>query len=314
MNNIFFLKGRNFYTILLKQIFWTKTNFFIFLFTLNFYSLNSQNLDSDEFLDRLDRLERNIQDLQKGNFVEFEDNLTSGYISRNESRLDQIETDSKNNFGKNEELENKIQILEDKINLINTDLDIRLSDIDEKLNKLLNGVSEIATKKINDQEDQKEISKNQTYQNLESEEEKKASAEQNKLSEFNKSPKEKYSNAIDLLWRNKYDDALSELKALKLMNPEDLMPNIQYWLGEVYYAKKDFNQAVLEFGEGLKNFPDSIKGPDNMLKLGLSFSNLNKNKEACDVFLELLSKYPKGAANVIDRANKEREKLNCTEE
>ena len=54
------------------------------------------------------------------------------------------------------------------------------------------------------------------------------------------------------------------------------MPNIQYWLGEVHYAQKNFEEAIIEFGEGLKNYPESIKGPDNLLKLGLSFSNLKK--------------------------------------
>ena len=304
------MKGRNFCAALFN-LFFNKTTLFIYLFLINLNFLNSQNLDSDDLLDRLDRLERNIEDLQKNQFGNAGENLTSGYISRNESRLDQIETESKNNFGKNEVLENKIQLIEDKINLINNDLDIRFSDIENKLNKLLNGISEISTKQINNQE---EIDKNQDNQNFEPEEIKNFTLKQNKVSEKNKSPKEQYSNAIDLLWRNKYDEALSELKNLKLLNPEDLMPNIQYWLGEVYYAKKDFNQAILEFGEGLKKYPDSIKGPDNMLKLGLSFSNLDQKKEACNVFLELLSKYPKGAANVIDRANKERKKLNCIEE
>ena len=314
MNSFFFFKGRNFFATFFKILLFNKVYFLISLLFINFNFLNSQELDSDEFLDRLDRLERNIQDLQKGKLGVFEDNLSSGYISRNESRLDQIETDSQNNFGKNEELENKIQNLEEKINLINTDLDIRLSDIEIKLNKLVNDTPEISFEKIYVNEDQKEVDKNLENQDLKFQEKNTSTFEKNKSKDSDKSPKEKYSNAIDLLWRNKYDEALSELKNLKTLNPPDLMPNIQYWLGEVYYAKKNFNQAILEFGEGLKKFPDSIKGPDNMLKLGLSFSNLEKNKEACDVFLELLSKYPKGAANVIDRANKEREKLNCIEE
>ena len=92
------------------------------------------------------------------------------------------------------------------------------------------------------------------------------------------------------------------------------MPNIQYWLGEVYYAKKDFDQAVLEFGEGLKNYPDSIKGPDNMLKLGLSFSNLSKKTEACNVLIELEFKYPDSAKDVLQRSIKERQKLGCNKE
>ena len=117
-----------------------------------------------------------------------------------------------------------------------------------------------------------------------------------------------------ILWASKFNEAESELQNLKKIKPDDLMPNIQYWLGEVYYAKKNFEQAVIEFGEGLKLFPSSIKGPDNMLKLGLSFSNLNKKLESCNVLIELEIKYPDAAKNVLQRAQKEKKKLNCSEE
>ena len=66
--------------------------------------------------------------------------------------------------------------------------------------------------------------------------------------------KKKYENAIKLLWASKYEKAEEELIALKNIQPIDLMPNIQYWLGEVYYAKKNFQQAVIEFGEGFTNY------------------------------------------------------------
>ena len=89
------------------------------------------------------------------------------------------------------------------------------------------------------------------------------------------------------MWANKYNEAETQLLKLKKLNPEDWMPNIQYWLGEVYYANKNFEQAVIEFGEGFQRFPNSIKGPDNLLKLGLSFSNLNKKNDACNAFYEL---------------------------
>ena len=98
------------------------------------------------------------------------------------------------------------------------------------------------------------------------------------------------------------------------MKPQDLMPNIQYWLGEVFYEKKDFSRAILEFGEGLENYPNSIKGPDNMLKLGLSFANLKKKVEACNVFFELEVKYPSASKDVLQRALSEKEKLDCIQE
>ena len=49
--------------------------------------------------------------------------------------------------------------------------------------------------------------------------------------------------------------------------------------------KKTFEKAIIAFGEGLEKYPESIKGPDNLLKLGLSFSNLKKKDEACNVYL-----------------------------
>lgn len=288
---------------------WYLILFFIIL--LNDNIILSQELDSEEFLDRLDRLERNIRDLQKEELGEIQDNLVPNYISRVETRFDQIETENKINFGKNEELENKVLELENKLNLINEDFEIRFKDIEDKISKINQGPT-IEKGGILDQiqEDSNPI---------ESFEIKPLDKNKIDLSDSNKidntiSAKDKYSNAIDLLWRNKFDQALSELEMLKKMKPVDLMPNIQYWLGEVYYAKKDFEQAIIEFGEGLKNYPNSIKGPDNMLKLGLSFANLKKKTEACNVLIELELKYPDASANVLERSIQERKKLGCIKE
>ena len=288
---------------------WFLILFFIIL--LNDNIILSQELDSEEFLDRLDRLERNIRDLQKEELGEIQENLVPNYISRVETRFDQIETENKINFGKNEELENKVLELENKLNLINEDFEIRFKDIEDKISKINQGPT-IEKGGILDQiqEDSNPI---------ESFEIKPLDKNKIDLSDSNKidntiSAKDKYSNAIDLLWRNKFDQALSELEMLKKMKPVDLMPNIQYWLGEVYYAKKDFEQAIIEFGEGLKNYPNSIKGPDNMLKLGLSFANLKKKTEACNVFIELELKYPDASANVLERSIQERKKLGCIKE
>ena len=271
----------------------------------------SQELDSEELLDRLDRLERNIRDLQKEELGEIQDNLVPSYISRVETRFDQIETENKINFGKNEELENKVLELENKLNLINEDFEIRFKDIEDKISKINQGPS-IEKGRILDQiqEDSNPV---ESFEIKPLDKNKIGAIDSNKI-DNTISAKDKYSNAIDLLWRNKFDQALSELEMLKKMKPIDLMPNIQYWLGEVYYAKKDFEQAIIEFGEGLKNYPNSIKGPDNMLKLGLSFSNLKKKTEACNVFIELELKYPDASANVLERSIQERKKLGCIKE
>ena len=293
-----------------------KNSIFLYIFTtliFTFIKAESQEIDIDNVLERLERIEKNISDLQKGKVDEFEKNITSGYISRNESRFDEIETKSRLNFGLIEEIQNKINALEEKLKLIDSDFQARLKKIEEQLEKKSNyEPQEIKTAKdkkaINmfNQEDEVADVKNQSL-GL-----RKSSEERVKLSDAE--IKKKYENAIKLLWGSKFDEAERELQNLKKIKPDDLMPNIQYWLGEVYYAQKNFQKAIIAFGEGLEKYPESIKGPDNLLKLGLSFSNLKKRDEACNILFELEIKYKEAPKNVQERASSEIKKLECPEE
>ena len=270
----------------------------------------SQELDVDELLERLDRIEKNISDLQKGRFSEIEESLSTGYISRNESRLGDFETKLRTNFGLYEESNNKINNVEEKLNLIDKDFQSRINKIEKTIEALKNNPT--PQKKSFIQKMQESPVTKQVERSIKNE---KKSGITNDIANLNEEEiKKKYENAIKLLWANKYEKAEEELLQLKTLNPEDLMPNIQYWLGEVYYANKNFQQAVIEFGEGFTKFPDSIKGPDNLLKLGLSFSNLNQKNEACSAFYELEIKYKNSPKNVLERSQEERKKLNCPEE
>ena len=288
-----------------------KRNIFIItLCFINFSGALSQELDVDELLERLDRIEKNISDLQKGRFDEIEKSLSTGYISRNESRLGDFETKLRTNFGLFEESNNKINNVEEKLNLIDKDFQSRINKI-EKTIKVLKE-NKVPQKKSFIQKMQESPVSKQVERSVK---EQKKTETTNDIANLNEEEiKKKYENAIKLLWANKYEKAEKELLQLKSLNPEDLMPNIQYWLGEVYYANKNFQQAVIEFGEGFTNFPDSIKGPDNLLKLGLSFSNLNQKNEACSAFYELEIKYKNSPKNVLDRSQEERKKLDCPEE
>lgn len=260
----------------------------------------SQDIDVDQIINKLERLEKNVSDLQKGKIEDVSKSISSGYISRNESRLDQIETNVRQNFGTLEEIQNQVNLINEKLDLINSDFQSRILEIEKKLAKI-----NIQTQ--TKQEFDITIPKDFSQDKLETKVKKQENLSEDEI-------KKKYENAIKLLWASKFDEAEKELVGLKNFNPQDLMPNIQYWLGEVHYAQKKFEKAILEFGEGLKKYPDSIKGPDNMLKLGLSFANLEKKNEACNVFYELEIKYKSAPKNVLERANKEKKKLNCPKE
>ena len=283
-------------------------SFFLGIFFATF--LSSQDIDPDDLLNKLERLERNITDLIKD---KTEKSLTSGYISRNEKRFDGIETDLQKNFGKIEELENRLDNIENNINISNQSLEMRFQEISEEISNLSRILLNQNTKKTNSA---KESTFDLDLGNLlEKNKENKTDKVDNAIVVDNEIDiKKKYENAIKLLWSNEYDDALKELLELRDLKPTDLMPNIQYWLGEVHYARKDFEKAIIEFGTGLKDYPESIKGPDNMLKLGLSFSNMEKKIEACNVLIELQLKYPDASKNVLQRAGKEKKRLNCPDE
>ena len=288
----------------------------IFTFLVAFFSFiktESQEIDVDNVLERLERIEKNISDLQKGKVDEFEKNISSGYISRNESRFDEIETKNRLNFGLIEEIQNKINALDEKLKLIDSDFQARIKKIEEQLKKESNyekqETNTIEDKKAIKMFNQEEVPANVKAQSLGLP---KSTNEKIQLSDIE--IKKKYENAIKLLWASKFNEAESELQNLKKIEPEDLMPNIQYWLGEVYYAQKNFEKAIIAFGEGLEKYPESIKGPDNLLKLGLSFSNLKKKDEACNIFFELEKKYKDAPKNVQERASSEIKKLECPKE
>ena len=104
--------------------------FFLFL-SVNI-SAHPQELDIDELLERLERIEKNISDIQKGKVEELEKSLSSGYISRNESKLGNFETKIRQNFGLVEETNNKVQNFSEKLDLIDKDLQAKIKELEKK--------------------------------------------------------------------------------------------------------------------------------------------------------------------------------------
>lgn len=90
-----------------------------------------------------------------------------------------------------------------------------------------------------------------------------------------------------------------------------LAGNANYWLGETYYARKDYQDAASTFAEGLKKYPKSEKAPDNLLKLGMSLALLNRKNDACGALAQLNRLYPSAAPQVKNTAQRERTRLGC---
>ena len=81
----------------------------------------------------------------------------------------------------------------------------------------------------------------------------------------------------------------------------NLAANAHYWIGETYYSEKNFELAVLEFQEVIKNFPDKDKAPAAMLKQGMAFKEMGDAKSAAYILKKLVDDYPKSEQAKIAR-------------
>ena len=121
-----------------------------------------------------------------------------------------------------------------------------------------------------------------------------------------------YHDAFKLLQDGDYPGAERAFKTFVQRNPQHpLAGNAQYWLGETYYARRDYQNAMVSFAEGYKVYKTSPKGPDNLLKLGITLAVLNKKQEACAVFQRFNQDYPRATDLQKRRVDQERQKNGC---
>lgn len=121
-----------------------------------------------------------------------------------------------------------------------------------------------------------------------------------------------YDEAIKKLQEGDFAAAERGFKTFIQRNPQNrLAGNAQYWLGETYYARRDYNSALTAFAEGYKVYKTSPKGPDNLLKLGITMSVLGRKPDACAVFARFSQDYPRATDLQKRRIEQERQKNGC---
>ena len=86
-----------------------------------------------------------------------------------------------------------------------------------------------------------------------------------------------YSNGLRDITSGKYDLARSEFADyLKYYGDTDLASNAQFYLGEIAYSQKQYEQAVAEYDKVLGNYPKSFKLAPARLKKGMALIELGQ--------------------------------------
>lgn len=73
-------------------------------------------------------------------------------------------------------------------------------------------------------------------------------------------------------------------------------PNAYYWLGELYLAQQNTEQARQSFMQVVSLYPDHPKVPDTLYKLGVAYYRLGDATRAMDYFNEVQSQFPQSSA------------------
>ncbi len=127
-------------------------------------------------------------------------------------------------------------------------------------------------------------------------------------------PQASYEQAFGFLRRGDFAGGESAFKAfLDLYSDHDLAGNAQYWLAETYYARRDYPNAAASFLKGFQDYADGAKAPDSLLKLGMSLAAMEQVEEACIVFEDLKLRYSDAPQAILDSADREVERNNCSQ-
>ena len=119
-------------------------------------------------------------------------------------------------------------------------------------------------------------------------------------------PRELYTQAYADYARGNYDLAIQEYTDYLRNYPDtDLSDNAQYWIGECQYSKQKYPEAIEAWDELLRQYPSSDKIPDARFKKGMALERLGRRSQALLEYRFVAERFPNSEAG-----RKAREKLN----
>ncbi len=126
-------------------------------------------------------------------------------------------------------------------------------------------------------------------------------------------PGERYVRALDLLLdKGDYAAAEKALREFIELHPgHRLAANAYYWLGETHFVRGNYRDAALTFGKGFPIHSRSPKAPDLLYKLGVSLARLERRREACTAFETLAKRFPEAGVRLAGRIERERSLSKC---
>jgi tol-pal system protein YbgF len=126
------------------------------------------------------------------------------------------------------------------------------------------------------------------------------------------SPKDEYDLAYGYILRRDYAQAEQAFRVFLQNHPGDrLVPDAHYWLGESQYRRQQYNDSAETFLDVYNKYPNSLKAPEALLRLGQSLAAIGKQDAACASLGAVLTKYPKASAHVKKTVIADQKRVRC---
>jgi tol-pal system protein YbgF len=111
-----------------------------------------------------------------------------------------------------------------------------------------------------------------------------------------------YQNALRVFNTRNYDQALKIFSDILKQYPQgSYSDNCDYWIGECYYAQRDYANAIASFKK-VFDFKNSTKADASQLKIGMSYMKMGQTALAKTELKFLIDRYP--ASAYVSRAQK----------
>jgi tol-pal system protein YbgF len=102
-----------------------------------------------------------------------------------------------------------------------------------------------------------------------------------------------YRDAYETFHKGDLEGARRKFEAFLKQYPNtELSDNAQFWIGETYFLKKDYEKAILEYEKAIVKYPEGDKIPAALFKQALSFLELGDKTNAKNLLKRVIEKYP----------------------
>ncbi|HUL29372.1 MAG TPA: tetratricopeptide repeat protein, partial [Thermodesulfobacteriota bacterium] len=232
----------------------------------------------------VDKIYSNLNTLQKENKAL--DNKISALSAENQKlrtdllfRIENLQSEIRTLSTGVEEYKDYLNRPSKEIGRVKEDVEGRLKALEER-RKNLEEKSKAQDEKIKEMEDRLKGMEGKVKQ---AESEKPAPAKEASPEGKGTSPGmgNMYKVAYEAFQKGDMEGARKKFEVFLKQYPNtELSGHAQFWIGETYYQKKDFEKAILEYEKTITKYPEGSKVPAALFKQGLAFLELGDKANA----------------------------------